>query len=58
MGLPQWSSGSHSLLPMQWVQFPSLVRELKSHILCGQKVKQNRNNPLKEPHDNINKNHI
>ena len=34
-GLPWWSSGYDSALPLQGVQVRSLVRELRSHMLRG-----------------------
>ena len=33
VGLPWWSNGYHSLLPLQGARFLSLVRELRSHML-------------------------
>ena len=38
-GLPWWSSGEDSALPLQGAWIPSLVGELKSHMLCGKKKK-------------------
>ena len=43
MGLPWWSSGKDSVLPLRrlWVQ--SLAVEVPYTALCGQKNKQNKN---------------
>ena len=35
LGLPRWSSGSGSVLPLPVVQVQSLVGELRSHVPCG-----------------------
>ena len=41
--LPWWSSSWHSVLPLQGVQLPSLVQELRSHVPCGATKPTHRN---------------
>ena len=50
-GVPWWSSGEASVLPLQESQVLFLVKELRSHILHGidkNKNKTNKNNKTKE----------
>ena len=41
-GLPWWSGGKDSALPMQGAQVRSLVRELRSHISCSMAKKKKK----------------
>ena len=41
-GLPWWSRGNDSTLPLQGAQVQSLVWQLRSHVPCGTEKKKSK----------------
>ena len=46
-GLPWWSNGYDSVLPLQGARVLSLVRELRSHMPCGAAELKKKKNYMK-----------
>ena len=47
-GLPWWSNGYDSVLPLQGARVLSLVRELRSHMLVGAAKKKKKNDRIRK----------